>query len=74
MKAPFKTCHICGAALDPGERCDCTEDKPIPASERANAENARLVPPEALYYGPHGAEPQPQREATLGARPIWPML
>lgn len=21
----YKTCPICGAALDPGERCDCNE-------------------------------------------------
>lgn len=21
----YKTCPICGAALDPGERCDCRE-------------------------------------------------
>lgn len=22
----YTTCPICGAALDPGERCDCTEE------------------------------------------------
>lgn len=26
----FKECEICGAALDPGEKCDCTESN-LPA-------------------------------------------
>lgn len=25
----FKECEVCGAALDPGEKCDCTETEPI---------------------------------------------
>ena len=25
-RAFFKTCPICGAALDPGEKCECKED------------------------------------------------
>ena len=28
-RADYKTCPLCGANLDPGERCDCeTEDMP----------------------------------------------
>ena len=23
----YRTCHLCGANLDPGERCDCMEEK-----------------------------------------------
>ena len=25
----FNTCRICGANLDPGEKCDCEEEKKI---------------------------------------------
>lgn len=24
---PFRTCPLCGAHLDPGERCDCQDEK-----------------------------------------------
>lgn len=48
-KTPYKTCPACGAALDPGERCDCTDT--APASERATATTARLAPPERAYCG-----------------------
>ena len=51
MKTPFRTCPACGCALDPGERCDCTDAEKTPASERATAETARLAPPERAYYG-----------------------
>lgn len=27
MNLYFKTCEYCGAALDPGERCDCRKAK-----------------------------------------------
>lgn len=23
----YRTCPVCGAALDPGEKCDCTDEK-----------------------------------------------
>lgn len=48
-KTPFRSCPACGAALDPGERCDCTDT--APASDRAAAETARLIPPERAYIG-----------------------
>lgn len=44
----FRECPMCGAHLDPGERCDCTE---TPATERAQAATARITPPERAYYG-----------------------
>lgn len=28
----FKTCPDCGASLDPGETCDCTKEKKLPAT------------------------------------------
>lgn len=27
MIDPYRTCPDCGAALDPGERCDCQDAK-----------------------------------------------
>ena len=33
--AYYRTCPYCGAALDPGEQCDC---KDVAARERAEAE------------------------------------
>ena len=30
----FKTCPVCGAALDPGERCDCEREKPKKNTDR----------------------------------------
>ena len=32
----FRTCPHCGAALDPGERCDC-EEQATKAREEGNA-------------------------------------
>lgn len=26
MYTPYKSCPDCGANLDPGERCDCSQD------------------------------------------------
>lgn len=38
----FTTCPLCGAHLDPGERCDCSssgpEDKPQTTTKEANHE------------------------------------
>lgn len=50
-KVPFRLCSACGAALDPGERCDCTDKETTPATQRATAEAARPIPPERAYYG-----------------------
>lgn len=36
--AYFRQCPYCGANLDPGERCDCREDKPDGGKEERNAE------------------------------------
>lgn len=49
--AYFNICPKCGSHLDPGERCDCTEDKPsAPALQRAVAETARIIPTERAYF------------------------
>ncbi len=49
--AYFNVCPVCGCRLDPGERCDCVQDKPsVPASQRAAAETARITPPERAYF------------------------
>lgn len=29
----FRKCPICGAALDPGERCDCQDQEPQEATQ-----------------------------------------
>lgn len=29
----FKRCALCGAYLDPGERCDCDAESPAPVDE-----------------------------------------
>ena len=50
-KVPFRSCSACGAALDPGERCDCTDKETTPATQRGTAEAARLTPPERAYIG-----------------------
>lgn len=31
----FRQCPICGAALDPGERCDCQDQEPKEAAPTA---------------------------------------
>lgn len=50
-KTLFKTCPVCGCALDPGERCDCTDDGGAASSEETAPETAHLTPPERAYYG-----------------------
>lgn len=37
--AYYKTCPVCGAALDPGERCDCEEKA---AHSATNTESGRV--------------------------------
>ena len=34
----YRTCPHCGAALDPGERCDCQEEKET-AADAANIDD-----------------------------------
>lgn len=48
MSTPYKICDRCGAHLDSGERCDCTD---LPAADRATAKAARITPPERAYHG-----------------------
>ena len=51
--AYFNVCPKCGSHLDPGERCDCTEDKlSTPALQRAAVETARITPTERACYAP----------------------
>ena len=51
--AHFNVCPEYGSHLDPGERCDCTEDKPsVPAMQRAVAQTARIIPSERAHYAP----------------------
>ena len=44
----YKTCPLCGATLDPGERCDCQDKETAP--DAANIEGGQ-VESELLY--PH---------------------
>lgn len=51
--AYFNVCPKCGSHLDPGERCDCTTDKPsAPAYQRATAETARITTTERAHFVP----------------------
>lgn len=36
----YRVCPLCGAALDPGERCDCQEEKKAAVSA-SNADSGR---------------------------------
>lgn len=36
----YKVCPLCGANLDPGERCDCEDEKKAVASA-ANTDNGK---------------------------------
>ena len=36
----YRTCPDCGAALDPGERCDCQDDKKA-AANAANIDDGK---------------------------------
>lgn len=45
MGKPYRECPLCGAHLDPGERCDCTAQ----AADRATAQAARIRPSERAY-------------------------
>ena len=37
----YRPCPVCGAALDPGERCDC-QDKKEAAPSAANTESGQV--------------------------------
>ena len=45
--AYYKTCPHCGAALDPGEQCDCEENAALDAANirdgRAEQESDKLI-------------------------------
>ena len=36
----YRTCPICGANLDPGERCDCRDEKT--AADAANIDDGKV--------------------------------
>lgn len=36
----YRTCPLCGAALDPGEHCDCQDKETAPSA--ANAESGKV--------------------------------
>jgi len=42
-----RTCPLCGAFLDPGEKCDCQE-KEETASSGANTEDGKQNNPDAI--------------------------
>lgn len=44
----YRTCPLCGAHLDPGERCDCQEKE----KDRPGAVNAGTVEGETEGYQP----------------------
>lgn len=40
----YRTCDYCGAALDPGERCDCEKEKAArPAGTETNGKANRSI-------------------------------
>lgn len=39
--AYFRDCPLCGAHLDPGERCDCAKEKPLETSGRRETQAVR---------------------------------
>ena len=41
--AYYNVCPNCGSNLDPGERCDCEDEKIIKLKSRANYFNQHLV-------------------------------
>ena len=45
----YKPCPLCGAALDPGERCDCQDKETAPSA--ANTESGQKV--ESELTDPH---------------------
>ncbi len=36
----YKTCRLCGATLDPGERCDCQDKEEAPSA--TNTEDGKV--------------------------------
>lgn len=41
----FNTCTYCGANLDPGERCDCTDIKKERTAEASAPTNNSIISP-----------------------------
>ena len=49
----YRVCPYCGAALDPGERCDCQNRKPPSMLRTSRTENGiNLAQPIHKYYTP----------------------
>lgn len=47
----YRTCDYCGAALDPGERCDCKKEKaarPVAAETNGKAKISINIIPQGL--------------------------
>ena len=40
--AYYKCCELCGATLDPGERCDCQDKEKETAPSTANTESCQV--------------------------------
>jgi hypothetical protein len=38
----YRTCPICGAALDPGERCDCQQKESLPGCANIRGGKAKV--------------------------------
>lgn len=39
---PYRTCPLCGAHLDPGERCDCQDEKEEAALSAPTPKTAKV--------------------------------
>ena len=39
----YRTCRFCGANLDPGERCDCRFDEPVPTHDQEAYKDAEFA-------------------------------
>lgn len=39
----YRTCPICGAALDPGEKCECEREPVSSEADALRVETARLM-------------------------------
>ena len=43
MRTDYRICPSCGAALDPGERCDCQDENKEAAPGATNTESGQKV-------------------------------
>lgn len=53
----FNKCPICGAYLDPGEKCDCEEDRKLP-----DANQNSLMRDDTLPYSKNTSDQGQSRE------------